>query len=480
MNCVKSFFSRLENPKNFKMGLIIVFLLCFSYWIFLMFTTEMYVVFDAKGYLDIGEMIHNKGWVEFFKTGPNREPMYPAIISSSISIGEAFNVPYQFILKAIQVGLLFLTQILMLKLLNILKINRAVSLVTLLYCGFSPALVNSAFSMFSEICTLPSILLLVLCLIKSWNSIRDKRVSGAVKMGLVTSFAFLLCILSKGVFLGVFMIVMAAILINGVLAYFRKDIKYFLNSLIFILVSLCMIFSFMFCYMNANKTYNGHFQYTNRFTDILYGTAYKRTQKVTPRIIGAHIATIPGKGVCRRFFSEEECVYCEAYSADYFAASKLPALLENISVEDRDSEVVRLSVEQALTNPVQYVLFMFYEASRMPFWESTKVGFVKYPDFLENIFSFGLFKDTLRLLVSLVTIISVIYLAIFCFRERKGIFNHLSCNDQARLLFIMLFLICAFTSFFMMTFILTRYAFPIVPIYLLSIAFWMHNLIKQD
>ena len=89
----------------------LVFLTTFLYWIYLVFTSRMTIAFDAIDYESLGKMLAEKGWIEFFRTGPHREPFYPALIAVCMRLGNFFGLSYQLIQVLIQFLILFLTQI---------------------------------------------------------------------------------------------------------------------------------------------------------------------------------------------------------------------------------------------------------------------------------------------------------------------------------------------------------------------------------
>ena len=457
-------------------ALYAVFGFCCVYWVYLVFYTEMYVVYDASSYEYTGRMLHEKGWVEFFKTGPQREPLYPWLVSVSMHLADIFLSSYQTVLRFLQVGLLFSTQFLLLIVLRQIKIRKPIVLLTILYCGISPALVNATFSLFSEISTIPFALLSLICVIQSWHVLMRKPMCQVIVMALLTAGAFLVSILSKGVFVGVFLIHLIIIFVMSCAASIKQGRYYWPRAIVYAVLSLMCVSSFMLGYMSLNKKYNGSFQYTNRVSNAIFGAAYKRSQKVTSEIFWAHVASIPGKGVCRRFFSEEECVYCEAYSADYFSGMILPGKLSGVPVDDRGAKVVQLTMDLIKKNVGQYIMFMGYEAVRMPFWESTQVGFVKYPPWLDNLFSWGLFKDGIRLLVSILTFCALIFMVFRLPRYYRASLEVEENHDDQKVCFFVVFFALTYTAFFTITFVLTRYALPIVPLYLVMIAYGMNEL----
>jgi len=66
----------LANPIN------IAFLISVIYWIYLVLNTRMIIEYDAIAYESLGKMLAQQGWVEFFRSGPHREPFYPAWLLS--------------------------------------------------------------------------------------------------------------------------------------------------------------------------------------------------------------------------------------------------------------------------------------------------------------------------------------------------------------------------------------------------------------
>ena len=165
----------------------LAFLLCFIYWFYLASTCEMVIAHDAIGYEQLGLTLYNKGWLEYFKIGPNREPLYPCLISISMGIAQKLSVSYRSIEMLIQISLLLLTRILTLVLLKKLKVNHLLCALTILYLGVSPALLNSTLILYSEIATYPFILSIILLSCQCLQNItgnRLKLIFWSVSLGL--------------------------------------------------------------------------------------------------------------------------------------------------------------------------------------------------------------------------------------------------------------------------------------------------------
>src|SRR3989338_11383902 len=89
---------------------VVVFGLCFCYWIYLFFSSHMVIAMDALSYEKLGDLLNKEGWAGYLKDGPNREPFYPLLVSISMQIAARLNVHYDVIQKIIQILFFFLTQ----------------------------------------------------------------------------------------------------------------------------------------------------------------------------------------------------------------------------------------------------------------------------------------------------------------------------------------------------------------------------------
>ena len=94
-----------QNRNIFRLAVLTVFLLSLIYWVYLVFSAQMQISQDAIGYEGLGRMIYQKGWQEFFETGPQYEPLYPSTISISMSIADRFSISYQLVQKFFQAGI---------------------------------------------------------------------------------------------------------------------------------------------------------------------------------------------------------------------------------------------------------------------------------------------------------------------------------------------------------------------------------------
>jgi len=449
------------------------FALSILYWVYLFFTSSPIVVFDAGIYEQIGRTIYQDGWSKFFDMGPNREPLYPFLISISMRIADAISVPYLEIQKIFQIMILLSTQILAFQLLKLLNISKKIIPFILLYIGFSPALVNSSFSLFSEIMTYPFTLGIIYTATIAWRSLLKKE------SFLKTIYlSFLLCILfisiisSKAIFEYLFPIVLLPFFLITIHALIKKNGKIALHSILFICLTFSLSTYTLHSYKLMNKKHNGKYTITNRGAWMLYGTVDRRTVEMTPRKVLAAISMIPGDGVCNAIFGREECYHWTFEQTSNLGVKKMAALESaGIPPGQIDSKIIELSLKKILENPFQYGFFHLVEGGRMFFWESSQIGFVTYPAWLTQLFASLLFKNGIRLIIGCLTIMSFLYIFIFLYKNKNLLLNVEHKNSKkvqiSFFLFLTMFTFIQLYSFFC---VLTRYSFPIVPLYILSIS----------
>ena len=155
--------SSLTALKKFSIPFIkLAFFLCIIYWIYMVCLCEMVVADDSIGYEDLGKQLVENGWIHYLKIGPSREPLYPLFISWSMHLAKAFSISYQTILMFMQIGILFISQLLLVKIFKKLNIHSALIALGIFYFGFSISVLSSALRLYSEILAYPLMLTFVL------------------------------------------------------------------------------------------------------------------------------------------------------------------------------------------------------------------------------------------------------------------------------------------------------------------------------
>ena len=456
--------------------MIIVFLICFIYWIYLFFSTQMEIKFDAIGYEGLGSIIYHDGWIAYFKQGPSREPLYPFVVSLSMHAAEIFRVPYAVPQKIIQILTVFLTQILTLRILRKLQVKNSLQIFAILYLGFSPAIINSAFSLFSEIAAYPFVLAIILAARHLWISVRIKGYGQSFFAGLTLALFFLAATFTKGVFQGVLYFFLLPFILLAFYSALTHQKKICVTSVLSLLLIVIIFQSCFIGFKLMNKKYNGLFEFTDRYGLAVYGNAAKRAKELNPRVFMAYLASVPGDGFCRQFFSVEECKYYSWESADRIWGYELPKLLAGVPPEKQTEKTIALAKDKIAKNPLQHFVLSGIEGMKMFFWESTHLGNVTYPIWLRTCYDFPVFKDGLRLTISLLTIYSFLFLIYFLFKNKTKLFQPPLANEpDYQLCFFIALMISSYTALYAVLHILTRFALPIAPLFIVCIAFCLNN-----
>lgn len=459
----------MTNNPHTKGIIIIPFVLSLAYWTYLFFFSQMSIVFDACEYEAVGKVIHEAGWVTFFKMGPQREPFYPFLISVSFALSELFNIHYQYIQKIIQIGLLLSTQILTLYIFEKMRIHLAITAIVILYIGISPALIGSAFGLFSEIATYPFVLGLIIVSVYSWRLMFGGYSFSLLWAGSGLSFLFVVLTFTKSIFEYIFLIFTIPFFVTFIQNILFKNIRLCAVNLIFLATLFFGFYSCIIPYKYLNNNYNGNFVITNeRSVGVLYGATARRSQEFNLKKLQTFLASVPGDGVCHLFFNEEECFYWSFMNADGLMADKWSELQKNFPHAEIGKQLTLSARDEFLKNPSANMLFAALESFKIFFWESTSAGFVLYPAFLTKFFELTIFKNFLRLFVSLLTLVSFFY-ALFYFLRHWSMIGEAS-NQRIHVLFFCLILIASFTGLYSLGYILVRYSFPIVPLFMICIA----------
>jgi len=234
------------------------------------------------------------------------------------------------------------------------------------------------------------------------------------------------------------------------------------------------IFAFIFF---KNFSTHSSFEFTNRYQEGLFGNTSKRTQEMGTRMYLAHVAAIPGGGVCRKIFKENECKYTEFHQSDLVYREELPKLLRDVPQDQISQEIFKLTMQRFMRNPLQYFFLSGLESFKMGFWETTRMGFVIYPPKLEGLFAKGLIRYGVRFMASVITYLALV-VVFFQFVMNRSFLTDLTSLKGRRVQMeaFVLTIIIGFTALYSLFSILTRYALPIVPLYIICIALFLQSL----
>lgn len=461
----------LTKAKPDQIVISIVFTLSILFWVYLSFICQMYLWHDALGYEQLGRLLYNEGWIEYFKTGPNREPIYPWLVSISMHIAERLSTSYKTVQMFFQILILLWTQILVYKILKKLNIKTWLTALILLYIGFSPAMFISTFRLYSEIAAYPFFLLIILCNLKAWQSIHKCPTSG-VGHGVLLGLSFLGATFVKGI---VQLVVPTFLLLYISLAFLAFWKKQNIKAKHILLILLGIFIGFYIplnTYKLANKIHNGNFTLTDRGPWALYGNTARRMEPLNMKRLLMAVTYVPRPEGCYKLFGKEDCQVWHYSESDKFGFGKLHELKkQNLSPKEIDKQLVRLSIKKALQNPFQYALFWILEGTKLFFWEFTSMAYVVYPTWMVNLFYFTPLHLGLNGLMALLSFASFLYIFRFCWIQKKDIFCIDKKTDTRTIISTSIFLlITGYIAAHCFFFVLPRYVFPIVPLYLISIA----------
>jgi len=449
------------------------------YWSYIGFVSQIVIAHDAISYESFGRMVYLDGWDEYFRTGPNREPLYMFLIAVSMWMADILNVSYHEIQKIIQLLFLFITQLLTLKTLKRLRVSDYLIATALLYIGLSPGMVNSALSLFSEIATYPFVLSIVLVASKLWKNLKKESSPIAIPSSIL-GLLWLLLTFTKGIFeLISSLFLIPFFIITGVAI--RKQRSFLWKK--------CLIFFVMFFvsyylplngYKLMNKIYNGHYALSDRGARILYGSTARRLEPMGKTNLLAGLAFAPTPDICYSHFDSQTCDFWDWSTADHLATTQLTQLGERgLSPNQAERQILWLAIKKILSNPLQYCLLTMVEGSSIFFWESSKIGFVAYPDWMDRIFWNSIFENALTFSTAFLALTAFIYLFIYIWKNRTDIFDTANLTDSRNATAFMIFLIL--TNYIMISclfWILRRYVLPMAPLYVVIIIFFAHRLIN--
>lgn len=467
--------------KNYSYPIFLAFFLSLLYWTYLGLTTNMVIVHDAIGYEWLGDKMRG-GLKEYLSYGQQREPFYPWLIAISMNVALNLHTHYQIIQRFLQLFLLFLTQIFTFLLCKKLKIRPRLTALTLLYLGFSPVLVNSALRLFSEIAVYPWVLTLILIGSHTWQGLHKTEHSYAHTFLTAALLGLNLTLLTfvKGLFQYVSALFLLPYLIKAILHLWRRNFSRFAHYLLVLATSLLMVNCAVTLYKRANLKYNGNDIFTERRAWALYGNTARRMEPLSGKKLLTGLSYACGSGFCIHLFGEEECRFWSYMKSDDLGVQKRQELQGRLPIEKAEKELIRLSMQKALENPIQYALLYLVEGIKMFFWEYSQAGLVAYPDWLEALFELPLVKVGLTTLMAVLSFLGFLLLLRFLWRRRHLISTDEIYSDQTSSILLNIFFILipfmAINAFF---FCDPRYSYPMGPIFIILIAFSLKMMLKR-
>jgi len=468
-------------PTKLNKRILFSFAIPFIFWIYLAFSTQMTIAFDSIGYVEGGELFKTGGLSGYLKDGPQREPLYAYAISLSMKMADVIGVDYKKILTCLQILMLFLGQVLLYRLLLYLKLNKTITAGAILYYGLSPGLISCGFDLYSEIVTLPFILLSILFISKAWQCSLQEDIKASFFYAFCFSLTSTIAAFSKAILVTLYPLFIFPFVILLVYAFFKRKVKRGLCVGLFLVIFFVIFNGTLSGYKNLNQKYHGRYTFTNdRGVIMLYTVAFRRTSRLTKELLGIAISSVPGEKVCRSFYGKA----CNEWLLGTIALglNKRNELIgKNVPEEEIDREMILSSMKLVLLHPLQYSFFTFLEGVKMVFWESTKIGFVSYPDWMTKIHDNIIIKSTLRLLIGLITFFAMLYLSWYLLRSPRVVFVQTGASgERPQCLLFLFFFVMLFAGLYALFPVLVRYSLPIAPLFIAVIAFVANERISNS
>lgn len=441
-----------------------------SYWIYLVLVSQPVLVQDAKGYYDLGMLINRQGWSAYFTSGPNREPMYPFLVA--FSMGLTALESFLTVLKVIQICLLGMTTFLVFAFLSRWGVSHWIACLAMMYVGFSPAMLNSALSVYSEIAAHIFILGIAWWSSEIYYSLQKREDRNFFWGGLGWAVLFLLAILVKSAYEVISYLCLIPFVMLMWRAWQLKDGGVVKKAAVFILTAVVIVQAGVGGYKYLNYKYNGIFVMTDRAAWALYGSAARRQQPLTLRGFGAAAAynLLEDEG-CQMFYSAQECHAWDVATSDKLAAEMNYQVSANFPRPQQNSELMRLSLVKILENPFQYAALMGVDWVHLFFWESTRIGFVAYPDWLDKVYDHPILARGLRFCVGVLSLGALLYSLIVLWARRKMLGD--SRKQEAKIfvpIFFVAYMILCHTMLYALFFTVPRFSLPIASLFIVLIA----------
>ena len=441
--------------RNHKIWAVIVLAWC--WWGYLAATSQMLISADAIGYHNLGVMFQKQDWGTYFLTGPNREPGYPLLVAAGLALGQWTGVDYQIILKIAQLFLLGAAQLLVWRWLFLLGAPAAGIMVAVGYIGFSPALINAALSMYSEILIIPILVSFVLAHMYWWPAVVDGKRWKAIFLSSWIALLWLACIFIKAVFWYVFLVYWVLVMMALVWKLPAAKRGWALGGWV---LAAVIVGGSVQSYLNIQAFYNGSRMLTDRGSYLFYANTVRRTAALSSGRALAGALSIPGEGVCNALMRKEDCWYWGIANQDEIGFAPLKAWSSSrLNGQQRDDRLFALGSAAIKTNPCQYALYTFFESFKMLFWESTQVSFVQYPPWLNKLYAKGLVKNIWRLVPAMISAWAFVVLVVHGWGLRQEPWRKYFS------VMVVLLVIVLLSGVYSLATIVTRYAFMFGPLW---------------
>ncbi len=413
--------------------------------------------FDAFSYDSLGHLITQGKFADYLRHGPTREPLYPIFVALNMSLAQFLHLPYTQILLLTQGLILLITQLMLARIFERIKLADAAAALLLAYFVISPTVIRSSLIVYSEIITYPLMVLVCWVSINAWQSKINIQAKHAAYLG----FSFLPLVFTKGIF----EIIAPLYIVLFFLCLSRRCSPK--RTMIFAIIALGCFLIPVNAYKLLNKMSHGHFTFTSRGSAALYGSASRRVLPTSPQEdLAQKLYVFPDKLFCQARVGQAACDHWFYALSDQLGGVKEVALRQiYTSTAAVDKALTHQALHLMLQHPIKTINGMFWEGAKLLFWEYPSWGMVILPrdvrqfydqPILYPMFLYGV--NGMSVLFFLSAFICVV------FNWRKFLSAKTEALNFLVLSFGLSFIYIVMHSLF---FLNERNALPLVPVFLL-------------
>lgn len=358
--------------KNKRPAIILwAFVLSSLYLVYLAFTTQMIVIFDAQDYESIGKLIKS-GWVNYYINGPQREPLFPLLIAFAMDLGEIFKTSYHNFIRVFSLLLFFVTQLIAAYSLKQLKVKDWIIALVVIYMALSGNIIGTTLGLWSEKMTFPFALLVIVLSVKLWEDL-DKKTQGSgylrfFVLSLLLSLTFVCLTLTKGVTAFLFLVFMIIFAIRFFFLFKRDGIRTrWERCAVFFATTLTVFTVPILAQSQLNAKYNGQFTFTNRSDLIFFSEVNHRTEVMRLEYFLPGIVFQMNRDLCYNRFEKASC--------DFWIDAPVLA-----SVAHGDS------LQKIFAHPARYLAYTTVVFMGVTAWDHSNVSVIALPGWLEHFY----------------------------------------------------------------------------------------------
>ena len=451
-----------------------VALILSAFWVFYnALFSETILYFDSFGYEQLGQLLSNNSLIEYFKTGPNREPLYPLFVCLNMKLADFLHIPYTNLILLTQGLILLLSQRWLAAIFEEIRLSDKITAILVLYFVISPSILRSSLIVYSEIITYPMILAAFHLSCRAWGQLSSSQglVNNYIRYGFYVGLVFLPLMFTKAIFDLIFPLFLG-IFTLGLCLNNRLDRTNFKKIILFSLIAYGVFLAPVLGYKMMNKIYNGNFAFTNRGSWALYGTAAKRILPTTPKEdLAQKVYVFPDKSLCDRWVGADACEHWFYNLPNKLGLDKASELRkQGLTEQEIDRRLVQMSLELMIKHPIKTLNGMFWEGSKLLFWEYPSWGMVILPREIRHVYEqpwgYYVFLFGINIFNLLFFLTAIGYA---CYRVLHLNNTQLKERLNTNYLLIVLFLILSYMTAHSCFFLSERNALPIVPLFLILI-----------